>query len=70
LGNQQLEALEEAERTLGARILLAYRPDTQEKIHSSRIRQNGLKVAPLNSSQLECLQGLEMKLDSIVVAYQ
>ncbi len=70
LDRQQLEDLKEAERTLGARILLAYESDGQSKIQGNLFLQNDLKIAPLSASQVECLQGVEKKLGSVVVAYQ
>lgn len=33
-------------------------------------RADGLHVAALNESQLECLQGLEAMMQAVVIAYQ
>lgn len=49
--------LKEAEATMGGKVLLAYEPDQVE-------------AAPLDESQLECLQGLEQKLGMAVVAVE
>ncbi len=70
LNSKQLDDLKEAEQTLGARILLAYQQDPQTKIEGNRFSQSGLKVAPLNTSQVECLEGLESKIQAVVIAYQ
>lgn len=57
LSDQQLEEVKEAERTLGSPLnILAF-------------RQVDSKVAQLNGSQLDCLQGLEKKLGLALVAY-
>jgi hypothetical protein len=58
----------EAESTLGADYLLVYQSGqlmASQFVESS----GGLQVAALNSSQLECLQGLENQLQAVVVAY-
>ena len=70
LNRQQLDLIKEAEETLGADILMAYRPDQRADARGELITQSGFQVASLNESQLECLQGLEQQLDSVVVAYQ
>jgi hypothetical protein len=70
LEGAQLDDLKEAERTLGARVLLAYQADQMAKVQGERFPQSGLKVAPLNESQVECLVGLESKIKAVVIAYQ
>lgn len=67
LNRDQLEMLREGERTLGADILLAYR---KEPSGMGGVSLKNLKVAELDESQLECLQGLEENLETVVVAYQ
>jgi len=68
---EQLTELKEGEATLGVEAfrLLAFRPAKQPRVQEKKVAEAGLKVAALNASQLECLQGLEKKLSSIVVAY-
>lgn len=70
LTEQQVEMLQEAERTLGAEILIAFQRSSRPNVWSGWFSRSGLTVAPLNDSQLECLQGLEQKMGSVVVAYQ
>lgn len=52
---EQMRLLEEAERTLGGNVLLAY-------------TQVDVEPTPLSESQLECLQGLEKKTGLTVLA--
>ena len=70
LDRERLELIREAEETLGSDILLAYQPDEQDSVETENIAQMQIQVAPLNESQLECLQGLEQKVSAVVVAYQ
>ncbi len=70
LSGDELTMLSEAERTLGTEYLLAYQQDGQPAASSTRLLRRDLRVAPLNESQVECLQGLEAKLQAVVVAYQ
>lgn len=70
LTNEQLGLLAEAERTLGADCLLAYRADDRAAGSGHRSALEHVQVAALNASQLDCLQGLEQRLQSVVVAYQ
>ncbi len=56
LSAEQLDMVEETERTLGVPVnILALQPV-------------GGKAASLNASQTECLQGLEKKLGMVLVA--
>jgi hypothetical protein len=64
-----MDLLKEGEDTLGADILLAYQQDQQAQAASESISGYGLRVADLNESQLECLQGLEQKMEAVVIAY-
>lgn len=62
-----LELVQDAEKTLGADIVLAYAeggPRTDPRL------REGLKPAALDASQLECLQGVEQRLGVVAVAYQ
>ncbi|HKZ01947.1 MAG TPA: hypothetical protein VJ180_06900 [Pyrinomonadaceae bacterium] len=71
LNSEQKTLLDEAEQTLGADYLLAYKQSEpsdagwKESQHSS-----DLNAAQLSDSQLECLRGLETRLEAVVVAYQ
>ena len=58
LTDGQLRLVKEAEQTLGSIQVLVFQP-------------GDLKVAGLNESQIECLQGLEKNLGGLtIVAYQ
>jgi hypothetical protein len=70
LNGEQLDLLREGEQTLGADILLAYQQDQAAAFQDGRFSRSGLQAAPLNDSQLECLQGLEKNLQAVVIAYQ
>jgi hypothetical protein len=70
LDRERLELIREAEGTLGSDILLAYQADDQASVQEENIAQMQIQVAPLDESQLECLQGLEQKIAAVVVAYQ
>ncbi|RPI85501.1 MAG: hypothetical protein EHM41_10785 [Chloroflexi bacterium] len=70
LDNQQMEMLQEAEQTLGAEILLAFENGERANVWSGWFSRNNLRVAELNESQVECLQGLEQKMGSVVIAYE
>ncbi len=54
---EQLRLLQEAEQTLDSVNLVAF--DSAD-----------VRVAKLNESQIECLQGLEKKLGVTIVAYR
>jgi hypothetical protein len=70
LNGEQLNMLREGEQTLGADILLAYQQGQTATVQEGRFNRSGLQAAPLNDSQLECLQGLEKNLQAVVIAYQ
>ncbi len=69
LNRDQMEMLREGEETLGADILLAYQKDAAHPEMSEDTLQD-LEFAELDESQMECLQGLEENMDSVVVAYR
>lgn len=69
LNREQMEMLREGEETLGADILMAYQKDAPAAEMGGEAFQN-LKIADLDESQMECLQGLEENMDSVVVAYK
>lgn len=70
LSQDKLQMLMEAEQTLGADILLAYQPARQGMDPGKVIERSRLSVASLNESQIECLQGMEEKLGTVVIAYR
>jgi hypothetical protein len=65
----QRQQVAEAESTLGTDYLLAYQPGKPEASQSAESIPGGLQVAALDPSQLECLQGLENQLQTVIVAY-
>ena len=68
---EQVKQLKESEEALGVDSvkLLAYKPAKQPKVQDKKVAEAGLKVAVLNTNQLERLEGLEKKLSAVVVAY-
>lgn len=70
LNRDQLNLLQKAETTLGADILLAFRHESQPQAQAPDVVPMGLHVAALNESQMECLQGLEQIMQTVVIAYQ
>jgi len=71
LRGEQLEMVREAEETLGSGVdyVLVYQHGQGAGNGSTRPPQAGLQVAGLNESQVECLQGLEMNVKGVAVAY-
>jgi hypothetical protein len=70
LNSAQLSMLLEGEQSLGADILLAYQQAGAGAVQADQFSQNNLRLAALNDSQLECLQGLEKNMQAVVIAYQ
>jgi hypothetical protein len=72
IDQNQISWLQEAEQTLGAEvdILLAYVPGNQQDVREEMFSKNGLQTARLSESQVECLQGLEEKMQVVVIAYE
>jgi hypothetical protein len=66
----QLTLLSEAERTLGTDYLLVYQPGESQDANRMETGAESVSVAQLNDSQIECLQGLEKRLEAVVVAYK
>jgi hypothetical protein len=66
LDREGIALVQETEGALGADIVLAYGPGGP--VADAAILA-GLAPAPLNESQLECLQGVESKLGIVAVAY-
>ncbi len=67
---EQQMLLDEAERTLGTDYLLVYQSSEPPEANRLESLPSDLPVARLNESQLECLRGLESRLQAVVVAYQ
>ncbi len=67
LDTRGLELVQEAERTIGADVVLVY---AEGGPRADGRQLADLKPAPLNASQLECLQGMEQQLGAVAVAYQ
>jgi hypothetical protein len=70
LNTDQLDLLKEGEGTLGADYLLAYQQSEKARAGYVELFVDGLRAAPLDGSQLECLEGLEQRLQAVVVAYK
>ncbi len=68
LSDEQLRLLKDAERTLGADILLAFQSGGEAGNTDRQLPS--LQAADLNESQVECLRGTEDRLASVVVAYK
>lgn len=66
LDDKALELVQEAERTIGADVVLVY-AEGGPRADATRF---GLRPAALDASQLECLQGMEQQVGAIAVAYQ
>lgn len=69
LNNEQMELIKEGESTLGADYLVAYQPDEKAPAGYIELFLQGVTAAPLDDSQLECLEGLEQRVQAVVVAY-
>ncbi len=69
LNPEQMQLLSEAEQTLGARYLLAYKQMAPRRALPLDQVVGRLRAAELNDSQVECLRGLESRMDAVVVAY-
>ena len=67
---EQLMLLTEAEQTLGTDYLLVYQPGEPPEADRLDPKSGDIPIAQLNASQLECLRGLETRLQAVVVAYQ
>ena len=67
LDDRAVELVSEAERTIGADVVLVYTEGGPRTDGRTRL---GLSPAALDASQLECLQGMERMLGAVAVAYQ
>ncbi|HSO01862.1 MAG TPA: hypothetical protein VLS46_05005 [Gaiellaceae bacterium] len=70
LGPEQLALVAEAERTLDTDVVMVYRPSDWGTVDIERVTADGLRPVELESSQLECLQGLEERVGGVMVAYK
>ena len=71
LSPDQLALIAEAEQTLGADYLLVYVPDegNAPADEEPAVPPAWMHTAPLNESQIDCLQGLESMIKATIVAY-
>lgn len=69
LAPDQLDLLNEAERTLDTDIVMAYAPSRWGTVDPDTVA-DGLRPVDLEASQLECLQGLERMVGRVLVAYR
>ncbi len=69
LNPEQMQLLSEAEQTLGALYLLAYKQMAPRRALPLDQVVGRLRAAELNDSQVECLRGLESRMDAVVVGY-
>jgi hypothetical protein len=67
LDSKGLALVKETEETLGADVVLVYAEGGPDTDANTRM---GLRPAPLDPSQLECLQGVERLIGAVAVAYQ
>jgi hypothetical protein len=65
----QIDLVHEAERTLDTDIVMAYKPNRYGTVDPDAIGDT-LQPVQLEASQLEYLQGLERKVDGVLVAYR
>ena len=65
----QLALVNEAERTLGTDVVMAYAPSSWGTVDPETVAA-GLHPVELETSQLEYLQGLERKVGGVLVAYR
>jgi hypothetical protein len=70
LSEDQVSLVAEAEQTLGADYMLAYQSSERDASRNIRYFIQDLQLASLDESQLDCLQGLEKRLQAVVIAYK
>jgi hypothetical protein len=70
LGPEQLELVEEAERTLDTDVVMVYRPSARGTVDPEVVSADGLRPVELEPTQLERLQGLEERVGGVMVAYR
>ena len=69
LAPAQIDLVQEAERTLGTDVVMAYKPSRWGTVDPDAIG-DALHPVELEASQLEYLQSLERKVDGVLVAYR
>ena len=70
LNRQQLNAISNAEQTLGADYLLAFQPRQTSDSPPGEVIGDDVQPADLSESQIDCLRGLEQQIQATVVAYK
>jgi len=70
LDNDQLELIKQGEAALGVDYLLAFRQDESARPGNIGLILEGLTAASMDDSEIECLEGLELRLQAVVVAYK
>jgi hypothetical protein len=70
LAGEQLDLIKEGEIALGVDYLLAFRQDERARPGYVDLFLDGLSAAQLDDSEVEVLEGLEQRLQAVVVAYQ
>jgi len=69
LESEQLDLVREGEVALGVDFLVAYRQEEGTPSGYVELFLEGLNPAHLEDSEIECLEGLEQRLQATVVAY-
>jgi hypothetical protein len=71
LSSEQLQLVMETEQALGTNYsyILVYRPVQRRNSRAVEARVRKLQAAALTDSQIECLHGLEARLQAVAVAY-
>ena len=70
LDARSLALVAEAERTLDTDIVMVYKPTTWGSVDPETVAEEHLRPVELDASQLECLQGLEVLVGGVAVAYR
>ena len=70
LESEQLELVREGELALSVDYLVAYRQDGGVPQGYVELFLEGLNAAQLEVSEIECLEGLEQRLQTVIVAYR
>jgi hypothetical protein len=70
LSGEQIRMVEEAEKGLGADYLVVFEEDQGGTPEIGFLTSGTVAPASLNTSQVECLHGLERALEAVAVAYR
>jgi hypothetical protein len=70
LESEQIDLIREGEIALGVDYLLVFKQDERVRPGYVDLFLGGLSAAQLDDSEIEVLQGLEQRLQAVVVAYQ